>query len=124
MIGSALALKTNTDRSGAEKGTFETAAQLAAGAGAVALVGAACAATAGIGCAVAAAGAAIIGSEVGRRAGSYVYDNLGGKEAIAGVKNGVKGAASAVAGGATKAVGAAKDVADKILPDVDLPGPF
>ena len=124
VIGTPLALKANTDRSGGEKGTFETAAQLGGTAAGVALVGVACAATAGVGCAVAAAGAAIVGSEFGRRAGSFAYDNLGGKQAIAGVKNGVKGAASAVASEAGKVAGAAKDVADKLLPDVDLPGPF
>lgn len=120
VIGTPLALKANTDRSGGEKGTFETAAQLGGTAAAAAVVGLACAATAGVGCALAAAGAAIVGSEAGRIAGSYVYDNLGGKQAIAGVK----GAASAAVSEAGKVAGAAKDVADKLLPDVDFPGPF
>ena len=120
VVGTALGLYTNVKNDGVVKGVTETAGGVAGawGAGTVALMGCAALAVTGVGavaCGVGVIAAGVIGSEVGRRATGWVYDN-----ALAPAGNAIKdvsvGAARKVAEGGKKLAEGAGDVASALNP--------
>jgi hypothetical protein len=115
VVGAAIGGYSNIKNDGLGKGLTETATSLAAGYGAGSLAAAGCAALAvtGVGavaCGVGVLAVGIAGSEVGKRAGAWVYDNAlaPAGEAIGDVAT---GAADKVSDGFDKA----KDVGGKVV---------
>ena len=97
VVGTAIGAYSNVKNDGVGKGLTETASGLAVGYGAGSLAAAGCAALAvtGVGaiaCGVGVLAVGIAGSEVGKRAGAWVYDNAlaPAGEAISDVASGAK----------------------------------
>ena len=105
----------NIKNDGVGKGVTETATSLAAGYGAGSLAAAGCAALAvtGVGavaCGVGVLAVGIAGSEVGRRAGGWVYDN-----ALAPAGEAISGVASDAADTVSDCLDKAKDVGGDVV---------
>ena len=120
MVGTAIGAYTNIKNDGVGKGVTKTAAGLGVGYGAGTAAAAGCAALAvtGVGaiaCGVGVLAVGIAGSEIGSRAGGWVYDNAlaPAGEAIGDVAS---GAAEKVSEGFDKAKDVGGDVVGAVNP--------